>query len=175
MNEYARFWKRTGAFVLDYLLILGYLFGLTLFILLLNVLFGENPWLFADRIRSQFVAFLLVTLPVAVYFAICESSARQATWGKGRLNLKVADRDGGRIRFWRAFGRTALKFIPWEISHTLIWQMRFSPQADAAWLGYGFFLVYGLIGLNLASLLVSPQHQTLYDVLARTYVMRSRA
>ena len=175
MNEYAGFWERTGAFVLDYLLILGYLSGLTLFTLLFNVLSGEIPWLFADRIRSQIVAFLLVTLPVAVYFAIGESSVRQATWGKRRLTLKVADRDGGQIPFWRAFWRTALKFIPWEISHTLIWHMRFSPRADAAFVGYGFLLVYGLIGLNIASLLLTPQHQTLYDFLARTYVMRSRA
>ena len=174
MTTYAGFWKRAGAFALDYIVILGYLLGITLFSLLVNTLFSSNQWLFADRIRAQLVAFLLVTLPVALYFAVSESSMRQATWGKQRLQLKVADRNGNRISFWRALGRTLLKFVPWEISHTLIWQIYFSPQMDSVWINYGFVLVYLLIGLNLISLIVTGTHQTLYDLLTNTYVIHPR-
>jgi uncharacterized RDD family membrane protein YckC len=174
VRAYAGFSSRTAAFVLDCTLILGYLLGITLLLFLLNTLFGVNQWLFAHRIRAQLVAFLLVTLPVALYFAISESSPQRATWGKQRLGLKVLDRNGDRIRFPRAFGRALLKFIPWELSHTLIWQISFSPEADSVWISYGFLLVYGLIGLNIASLFLSRQHQTLYDLIAKTYVMRSR-
>lgn len=173
MKTYAGFWKRAGAFALDYIVILGYLVGITLLSLLANAIFGASEWLFAERIRAQFVAFLLVTLPVALYFAISESSPSQATWGKRRLKLKVADREGNRISFWRSLGRTLLKFIPWELSHTLIWQLYFSPQAESAWINYGFILVYLLIGLNIACLLLTKTHQTLYDLLANTYVIRS--
>lgn len=173
MKTYAGFWKRAGAFALDYIIILGYLIGIVLLSLLANAIFGANEWLFADRIRAQFVAFLLVTLPITLYFAISESSPSQATWGKQRLKLKVADRDGNRISFWRSFGRTLLKFVPWELSHTLIWQIYFSPQAESAWINYGFILVYLLIGLNIACLLLTKTHQTLYDLLTNTYVILS--
>jgi uncharacterized RDD family membrane protein YckC len=170
---YAGFWSRAGAFALDYIIILGYLLGTALLSVLANGLFGVSQWLFADRVRAQFVAFLLVTLPVTLYFSISESSSRQATWGKQRLKLKVTNRNGNRGSFWKALGRTLLKFIPWEISHTLIWQIYFSPQADSAWISYGFALVYLLIGLNIILLVITKTHQTLYDLLTNTYVIRS--
>jgi uncharacterized RDD family membrane protein YckC len=167
----AGFWRRAGAFALDYIIILGYLLGLVLLSVLANTLSGANQWLFADRIRAQVVAFLLVTLPITLYFAISESSPRQATWGKQRLRLKVTDHDGKRISFWRAFGRTLLKFVPWEISHTLIWEIYFSTGAASAWINYGFVLVYLLIGLNILSLVITKTNQTLYDLLTNTYVI----
>lgn len=173
VKTYAGFWKRVGAFALDYIIILVYLFGLFLTSLLINTLFDANQWLFADRIRAQFVAFLMVTLPITLYFAVSESSPRQATWGKGWLKIKVAGRDGNKVRLWRSIGRTLLKFVPWEISHTLIWEIYFSPQTEALWLNYGFVLVYLLIGLNIGSLVITRTHQTLYDLLAHTYVISS--
>lgn len=173
MKTHAGFWKRAGAFALDYIIILGYLLGLFFISLLANTQFDASQWLFADRIRAQLVAFLLVTLPVSLYFAVSESSHRQATWGKVRLKLRVTDRDGNRIGFSRSLGRTLLKFIPWEISHTLIWQIYFSPQMESIWINYGFALVYLLIGLNIVSLLITRTNQTLYDLLTDTYVISS--
>jgi uncharacterized RDD family membrane protein YckC len=169
VKTYAGFWKRLGAFALDYIIILGYLIGIVLLSLLLNAVFNASEWLFEDRIRAQFVAFLLVTLPVTLYFAISESSPSQATWGKRRLKLQVTDRGGNRIGFRRSLARTLLKFVPWELSHTLIWQIYFSPIVSP-WINYGFALVYLLIGLNIISLLLTKTHQTLYDLLAQTYV-----
>jgi len=171
---YAGFWRRAGAFALDYVIILFYLAAITLLSLLVNSLFGVNQWLFTDRVRAQLTGFLLITFPVTLYFALSESSPRQATWGKQRLNLKVADHNRNRINFGRALGRTLLKFIPWEISHTLIWQIYFSQKTDSVWISYGFVLVYLLIGLHIMSLILTKTHQTLYDLLAKTYVINSR-
>jgi uncharacterized RDD family membrane protein YckC len=173
VRRYAGFWRRLGAFTLDYLIILGYLLGITLLSFLANTLFGVHQWLFADRIRAQAVGFLLVTLPVTLYFAISESSPQQATWGKQYLKLKIIDSAENRVSFWRELARTALKFLPWEISHTLIWEIYFSPQSDSDWINYGFALVYLLIGLNILSLALSKTHQTLYDLLTNTYVISS--
>jgi uncharacterized RDD family membrane protein YckC len=173
VKPYANFRTRAGAFALDYLIILTYLLGLAALSLLANRQFGANEWLFGDRVRAQALAFLLVTLPVTLYFAVSESSIRQATWGKGRLRLKVADRGENRISFWRSLGRTLLKFIPWEISHTLIWQLYFSYQTASVWINYGFALVYLLIGLNILSLVITRTHQTLYDLLTGTFVFSS--
>src|SRR6185503_9482093 len=125
-----------------------------------------------DRVRAQLTGFFLITLPVALYFALDESSPQQATWGKKDVGLIVTGPNGARISFWRSLARTFLKFIPCELSHTLIWQTYFSPQTNSLLINYGFILVYALIGLNIASLLITKQHQTLYDLLAKTYVMK---
>jgi uncharacterized RDD family membrane protein YckC len=175
VKKYAGFRQRVAAFALDYIIILGYLLGLALLSLLTTQLFSASQWLFADRVRAQFVAFLLVTLPVTLYFAVSESSPQRATWGKQRLKLKVGDRNGNRISVWRAFGRTLLKFVPWEISHTLIWQIYFSQAAPSVWISYGFALVYLLIGLNIVSLILTKTNQTLYDLLTFTYVISSHS
>ena len=172
MKNYAGFWQRIKAFVFDYVIILIYLAAITILMWLLNSLFNLNDRLFPDRVRAQFVAFLLVTLPITLYFAIGESSNQQATWGKQRVGLKVTDYNGKRVSFWRSLARTLLKFVPWELSHTLIWEISFAPQMDAALINVGFGLVYLLVGLNIASLIMTKKHQTIYDLLAKTYVVK---
>jgi uncharacterized RDD family membrane protein YckC len=174
MKTYAGFWQRTGAFALDYILILFYLAAITLISLLVNSLFGVNKWLFTDRVRAQLTGFILITLPITLYYALSESSTRQATWGKKWVGLKVTDTNGKRISVWRSLARTLLKFIPWELSHTLIWEIYFAQQLNATFLNYGFVLVYVLIGLNIASLVMTRQHQTIYDLLAKTCVTRGQ-
>jgi len=172
IKTYAGFWQRVRAFAFDYLIILFYLAVLTLLSLLINWLFGVNEWLFADRVRAQLTGFFLITLPVTLYFALGESSVQQATWGKQRMGLVVTDPNRERISLGRSLARTLLKFIPWELSHTLIWQINFSPQNNSALINYSFILVYILIGLNIASLLMTKNHQTLYDLLAKTCVTK---
>jgi uncharacterized RDD family membrane protein YckC len=54
----------------------------------------------------------ILTIAAAwLYYALMESSKRQATFGKARLGLVVTDLDGGRISFWRATGRYAAKWL----------------------------------------------------------------
>lgn len=173
MKIYAGFWRRVGAFALDYAIILVYLGAITLFSLLMSSLFDINQWLFTDRVRAQLTGFLMITLPVTLYFVLSESSIRQATWGKRRLGLKVTGTDGNRISFWRSVARTGLKFIPWELAHTLIWQISFTPNQFSTWINAGFFTVYLLIGANIAALIFRKDRQTLYDFLAGTYVVRT--
>ena len=176
---YAGFWQRLKAFALDYIIILFYLAGIILLTLVFNSPFWVNHsffsithWLFANHVRAQLTGFFLITLPVTLYFALSESSNQRATRGKKRMGLVVTDSNGARISLWRSLARTFLKFIPWELSHTLIWQIKFSPQTNFALINYSFILVYVLIGLNIASLLITKKHQTLYDLFAKTYVTK---
>ena len=46
-----------------------------------------------------------------LYYAIMESSERQATLGKMAVQIKVVDRRGGRISFARATGRHFAKLL----------------------------------------------------------------
>lgn len=172
-HAYAGLWVRVLAFALDYLLIAGYLLVLFVAGLALNRVWPLlRQTVFATPTSSHLASFLLVTLPVSLYFALSEASVRQATWGKRKLGLQVTDSDGTRLSSGRSLGRTALKFIPWELAHTLIWQVRFASTDGDAWITAGFVLVWVLVGANLVSLLWQGTHQTLYDWLAGTYVIR---
>ncbi len=171
MNSYAGFWIRTKAFVLDYLIILVYLIVLTVIFLLIDQASDISRSLFASRISAQISGFLLVTVPISLYFAIGESSVHRGTWGKRRLHLAVTDQNGNRVGFPRAVIRTLSKFIPWELSHTIIWQTYFYPETSSVFILYGFALVYFLIGLSAASLVFTRSHQAVYDFIAGTFVV----
>jgi len=170
--RHAGLWVRAGAFALDYLLIFLYLLVVTVIGVTLNRL--QPTWaqtVFATPLSSQFASFLLVTLPVSLYFALGEASPAEATWGKRRAGLRVVRTDGSRLSVGRSLARTVLKFIPWELAHTMIWQVQFAEPAAAPLINGGFILVWLLVGANIVSLLVRPTRQTLYDWLARTYVI----
>ncbi len=173
---YAGLWLRMRAFAFDYLIIAAYLF-----LLVVCAVVARWGWpgliqtLFARPAMSHLVSFLLVTLPVSLYFALSEASARQATWGKHKLGLQVIRADGARLRLGRSLGRTALKFIPWELSHALIWYGRFAGEEEGTLLNVGILLVWVLVGVNLVSLLITQTHRTLYDWLAGTNVVQRRA
>lgn len=171
---YAGLGPRIVAFLLDYLIISLYL------ILLIGVTFLTNnllnnglSTLFANRFSSQVGGFLTVTLPVSLYFALTESSARQATWGKWQRGLQVVRLDGQPLTFGRALGRTLLKFVPWELAHTCVWQMSFANFEMSPAVGLGLILVWVLVGANVVRLWISPQNQTFYDWFTKTAVIKT--
>lgn len=102
--------------------------------------------LFGSPLAGQASGFLLVTVPVSLYFALQEAAPAQATWGKGRCRLKVVGAGGRQLSFSRALARTALKFLPWELAHACIWQARFAPAELPPPIAAGFVLVWVLVG-----------------------------
>ncbi len=123
-QSYAGLWIRVKAFSADYLLISLYIALLVAVSLLIQSVDPSilQP-LFGHPLTGQLSGFVLITIPVTLYFAISESSSHQATWGKRWQRVKVVHNNGERLSWMRALGRTALKFIPWELAHTCIWQM----------------------------------------------------
>lgn len=170
--SFATLWQRIKAFALDYLIIAGYLMLVVAVGVWTNWALPDlSQTLFGNRISGQVISFILVTLPVTLYFALLESAPQQATWGKRRVGLQVVGKEGTRLSFAHALARTLLKFIPWELSHTLIWQLRFAQPDLEPLISAGFVLVWLLAGANLLSAWVRKNHQTLYDWLAQTYVV----
>jgi uncharacterized RDD family membrane protein YckC len=163
---------RMLAFALDYLPIAGYLIGLTL---IAQAVTARQPGLvgglFQGPVAGQASGFVLVTLPVTLYFAVQEASARQGTWGKARCNLKVIGPDGERLSLRRALARTALKFLPWELAHTAIWQAQFASAERSPGVIAGFVLVWALVGANALSIVLRRDRRALYDQWAGTAVV----
>ena len=169
-------WRRVAAWMLDYLVIAAYLVVLTaasLGVLATPAASALNAAL-TRPFSAEVVGFLALTMPVVLYFALLESSKWQATLGKRALGIVVASSAGGRLTIWRALMREAVRFLPWELSHAIIWPLALSPMKNSfpAWAGAGFALVYLLVFAYLVTLFFGSQHRTLYDRLAGSWVLR---
>lgn len=100
---YAGFWRRYLALLLDQVILLVPLLGLSLVLGFALGLF-EQPAQSAGTL-FQGVYFLIYLLIAPVYYASQESSRHQATLGKRALGIKVSDIAGNRLTFSHALGR----------------------------------------------------------------------
>lgn len=119
--EYAGFWLRVVAYMID-ALVMGVCFGAVIIALLfltgLGAVLGrlhswEDPSEFGGMLGVTFIfAFTGIAMVGGwLYYAYLESSDWQATVGKKVLNLKVTDLEGRPISFARASGRYFGKII----------------------------------------------------------------
>lgn len=159
---------RIIAFMWDYVIISGYL------ILLIGVSFLARPRLIplftTSPLLAELSGFLLITLPVYLYFAVCEGSKIHATWGKRRMGVVVVGINGTPIGLGTSLFRSALKFVPWELAHFTIWRMVI-PSGYPDYLIYSLLAtVYGLVLVYLISPRWGKNKQTVYDSIARTVV-----
>lgn len=123
-QPYAGFWKRLVAYIVDGFilwipnLIIGNLLGATAAQAAMMHVF-ENANGDQAALMAAYGAYWSAILPVLgvqtllnwAYFALCESSAMQATPGKLAMGIRVTDDEGRRITFLRATGRYFGKII----------------------------------------------------------------
>jgi uncharacterized RDD family membrane protein YckC len=100
-TTYAGFWRRFVAWLLDGLL-------LSLVTLPFTLQFGSDAAAEAARTSA---AGTISTVVGWLYYALMESSAKQATVGKMALGIIVTDLEGRRIGFGRATGRYFAKIL----------------------------------------------------------------
>ncbi len=125
---YAGFWRRFAAFLIDALLILTvmgilYFIFIGLFVMVCAIANAgtiqskEDPAaLILVGLGAGFGVIILSliisdTVICWLYFALMESSAKQATLGKIALRIVVTDANGQRISFGRATGRHFAKIV----------------------------------------------------------------
>jgi Predicted membrane protein/domain len=172
--SYASLKHRILAFLLDYLVIAVY--GL-LIVVPLSLVFRDffRPLFSGTPAIAELTGFLLITLPVSLYFLIGECTSRQGTWGKRKLALRVVDREGRRIRLWRSIVRTGVKFLPWETAHFAIWRILLPGGIPE----YFAMLILIIVDITVIIYLISPllnrERRSVYDWLAGTKVIDDRS
>ena len=129
---YANFFQRLGAFVID---------NLILSAVLLPFLMLAQGGTSGGR-GGRNIIFLLYLLIGWLYYAVQESSEKQATIGKRALSIKVTDFNGNRLTFGNATGRFFGKLVSG--------------------------MIYG-IGFLMAAF--TKQRQALHDKMANTFVV----
>jgi len=176
-GKYAGLRLRMAAFALDYLIIVGYIVVLTVIAFGVVMISGPRQPAaapFANPLFSDLITFVTLVLPVILYFTLQEGSPRQATWGKRKVGLRVVTAAGEPLSKGQAFVRSLVKFLPWQLAHTSIYHIPGWPLAmtqPTPWVTAGLVLVWVLVGANLASLLLTKTHRTLYDWVAGAFVV----
>ena len=153
---YAGFWRRFAAVIIDQILMMAvqsilftplfFLFGFGA--MGLNELGGAddysnviNVMQYYDEGQYMALGFLvmiivfigtIISLVIQwLYYAIMESSSKQATLGKMALGIKVVDMQGGRIKFSRATGRYFGKMLSGMIINIGFIMAAFTSQKQA--------------------------------------------
>ncbi|MDE2248139.1 MAG: RDD family protein [Xanthomonadaceae bacterium] len=128
LEDYAGFWKRVAAYILDMivlyipnLLIMKSMGGDAAEAAMKQAMLaapGDPHAMFAAYghfYSSMGPAIAITTVMTWLYFALCESSAWQATIGKLALGIRVTDLRGKRISVARALGRYPAKMLSYLI------------------------------------------------------------
>ncbi|MDF2670863.1 MAG: hypothetical protein K0R67_3169 [Paenibacillus sp.] len=168
----ATFIQRLKAFLLDYMLILLYL-GLVVVISVF--IFPQIQQLFTHSpILSQLYGFLIVTLPITLYFVIMDCRLGGQSFGKRKLNIRVVAQSGQPLSVPHSLVRTVIKFTPWELSHFLIHRLTALGEqpVPVGTIMIGV-LVYGSIFTFILTAIFSREKRALYDMIVRTRVVRA--
>ena len=166
----ASFLLRFYAFFIDYIIIFLYL----IFIFIIGFLFPSIQELFKGPvIIAQLTGFLLVTLPVSLYFIIGDSFFDKQTIGKKRARIRVIRNNGEAVSGLRMVFRTLLKFLPWELSHFLVFRLVHIGNGEVP-LSYYLIgiLIYALIFLYILTAIFTKRKQSIYDILTKTQVVK---
>jgi uncharacterized RDD family membrane protein YckC len=148
---YGGFWRRFWSYAIDRF-ILGVVFTPVGFMVLVPMLATQSGgWTDTDLPAETIAALMGTILTVVVlallgswfYYALLQSSSRQATPGQMALGLRVTDLEGRRISFARASGR------------------HFATVLTGLTFGIGYVMV-----------LFTARKQTLHDLVAGTLVVR---
>ncbi|MHB9134308.1 MAG: RDD family protein [Armatimonadota bacterium] len=107
--EYAGFWLRAVAAILDYIILAGTLMVIVVICEVIIVLCNASDEVFLTGIDK--IGRIVFFIMGWIYFAVLESSPLQGTPGKLALKLKVTDLDGSRLSFARASYRYFGKIV----------------------------------------------------------------
>ena len=120
-------------------------------------------------------AWFTISLPIWSYFALSEASTKQATLGKRLLGLRVTNTAGNRLRARHAWLRTIAKLGYLEIGHVAMFQFFSRPiaaQVPAQFPTSIIVVLYGLMGLYVAVMVLTPRRQSVHDLLVGTVVVQ---
>jgi len=101
--QFAGFWKRFVAAVIDFTIIL------IIYLLITSLAYGDIDPNDMSGFSLFFVHNLLLPLVALTYYTLLECSRLRGSFGKLLLGIQVVDAKGKQLSFWRAFFRTFSK------------------------------------------------------------------
>lgn len=154
--------RRVAAYSIDIIILFTILAPTSL---LLNWLFGPPQ----DGIAIWRAAVLSFSLPAWTYFVLSDWSRSGTTLGKRLLNVSVTNAAGQRLSLTRAFVRTAIKLLPWELTHLVF---VFATGSQQFTIPQQTLLIIAnlLLVIYLAMVILTRGRRSIHDVLVGTTV-----
>lgn len=157
--------QRAAAFFIDTVIIMAALVALTLLAVATGITSGGQTGMEIAAIIWLLVAFLLRNF----YFTAFELSAAAATPGKRLLGLRVAARDGGRLRAEAVLVRNAMRELEVFMPLSVI-MMRAQEGGGQAWM---FLAALAWVGLFALFPLFNRDRLRIGDLVGGTWVVRT--
>lgn len=155
--------RRAVAYLLDIVLLFAVLAPLTFVV---RSLVGVRP---ATGLEIWLVTVTSFSIPVWLYFALCDASRTGATFAKRELGVMVRPTVGsGRVSLPRAFARTAVKLAPWELAHVVGFAL--ADVVGVAVQTAGLVVANVLALVWFGSALATRGERSVHDVVAGTRV-----
>lgn len=157
--------QRASAFLIDGAIIVGALIGMTVLAFFGAAFFNAKAGGAIAIIIWLLCAFLLRN----VYFVFFELSPRAATPGKRAMGIRVAARNGGRLRAESVFARNAMRELEVFIPVAVLFSQSGSGDVDS-WMGL-LGLVWCLVFVFLP--LFNRDRLRAGDIIGGTWVVRA--
>ena len=156
--EIAEFHKRLFAYIVDFALLLIYLFSMKYLLYAgLSIDFEENMGL----------DILFISIPMLLYSLLSELWMNGQTIGKRVMSIRVISLEGGEPTFGQFILRWITKFFEWPF---LFGYIVFAKDVLAA-----YIILTGILGIGVAIIIaVTPRSQRLGDMAAGTVVVNTK-
>lgn len=157
--EIAEFHKRLLAYIMDYLLLIIYLFSMKYLLYKgFSINFEENMG----------IDILLISIPMLLYSFLTELLMNGQTIGKKIMGIRVISLEGGEPTLGQYILRWITKFFEWPFLFGYIF---FSKEVL-----FAYTLVTGFLGIAVVIIIaVTPKSQRLGDLAAGTVVVNTRS
>lgn len=154
--EIAEFYKRLSAYLIDFVLVVLYLFSM-LYLLYGGFKVGEG---------SGGLVMIVLVVPTIFYTLVSEVTMNGQTVGKKIFHIKVVSLDGGEPTLGQYLLRWFMRFYEWGfIIFTLFWSNGFT--------GFFWLIIGGITSIIIIG--ISAKSQRLGDIVAGTVVVNTRS
>ena len=160
------FLRRALAFITDIVILFAVLGTLGF---LIQLAIGYTPTTGPEIWR---VLVLNFSIPVWIYFWLSDASARGATVGKRLFGIRVVA-DGKGFGPGRAFARTAIKLLPWELAHLSAFALSSDLESLSVIQSVGLVTANLLMLFYLWLAFASQGRRSVHDVLVDSRVARA--
>lgn len=155
--EAAPFYKRLLAYIIDFVLLIIYLYSMQYF-------FQEALGLYLNETAA--LNLLLISLPMLFYSLVAELLLNGQTIGKKIMGIRVISLDGGEPVFGQYFIRWITKFFEWPF---LFGYVVFSASSLVS-----YILITALFGIAVViTIAITKKNQRLGDIAAGTVLVRT--
>lgn len=165
--EIPEFYKRLIALILDFLVMFFYY---KIAVAILQAIFSNsNPWDIDNMYNVQWVAIVLILVPILSYHALMEITMNGQSIGKKLIGLRVVDENGGKA----SISQFLIRWLVRDIWFLILLIIGLSYDA-AGKTGESLFLILAVLAYffaDIALVVSSKKGQRIGDILAKTILI----